>query len=69
MARAHTIWLVMRTGEIDPIGCFTVKHECVTWVQKQEHWEHELDIYKAPDGGGEAVLHMSAALFVSSQKI
>lgn len=63
MARSHTIWLVFRRGHPDPIGCFTVKHECATWMVKQDWWEEELDIYKAPDGGGKAVLYMSSTDF------
>ena len=38
MARSHAIWLVMQvwhTKPREPLAAFTVKHECVTWLDKR----------------------------------
>lgn len=38
MARAHTIWVVrdFRTShDGPPEAVFTVKHECITWLERQ----------------------------------
>jgi hypothetical protein len=49
MARARSIWLVRsKTGQ-NIEAAFTVKHECVGWLQRSGV-EHLLDVTKIKDG-------------------
>lgn len=59
MARAHSIWIVRDIEDgyrRDPIGAFTVKHELVTWLEREDTDPYGLTITVVRDGN----LHYSA---------
>jgi hypothetical protein len=50
MARAHAVWVVMDKDKF-PIAAFTVKHELVTWIERQFMGAlAHCVIWKLPDG-------------------
>lgn len=49
MARAHTVWLVTHRILKDPVGAFTVKHELVSYLQRQGAVA-DYEIWALPDG-------------------
>lgn len=53
MARAHSIWIVRDIADgfkRDPIGAFTVKHELVTWLKRDDVDPYGLTITVVRDG-------------------
>lgn len=53
MARAHSIWIVRNIEDgyrRDPIGAFTVKHELVTWLEREDTDPYGLTITVVRDG-------------------
>ena len=53
MARAHSIWIVRDINDgyqRDPIGAFTVKHELVTWLEREDTDPYGLTITVVRDG-------------------
>lgn len=53
MARAHSIWIVRNIEDgyrRDPIGAFTVKHELVTWLERDDTDTYGLTITIVRDG-------------------
>ena len=53
MARAHSIWIVRDIEDgfkRDPIGAFTVKHELVTWLERDDVDPYGLTITVVRDG-------------------
>ena len=49
MARSHAIWVVMQTWHTkppEPLAAFTVKHECVSWLDRRsEAARRDLKLY------------------------
>lgn len=53
MARAHSVWIVrdIEDGyQRDPIGAFTVKHELVSWLKREDVDPYGLTITVVRDG-------------------
>lgn len=53
MARAHSIWIVRDIADgfkRAPIGAFTVKHELITWLKREDVEPYELTITVVRDG-------------------
>jgi hypothetical protein len=53
VARAHSIWIVRDIADgykRDPIGAFTVKHELVSWLERDEVDPYGLTITVVRDG-------------------
>jgi hypothetical protein len=53
MARAHSIWIVRDIADgfkRDPIGAFTVKHELITWLERDDTDPYGLTITIVRDG-------------------
>jgi hypothetical protein len=53
MARAHSIWIVRDIADgfkRDPIGAFTVKHELITWLERDDTDPYGLTITVVRDG-------------------
>lgn len=53
MARAHSVWVLMKkSGE--PSHGFTVKHELVSHMRRYPHAPETRTVFRLPDGGGPA---------------
>ena len=68
MARAHNIYIVTNASIDAMLAAFTVKHECVTWLQAQAREGYEIDawaVFYFPDGKEPQypVHHVNAASF------
>lgn len=53
MARAHSIWIVRDITDgyrRDPIGAFTVKHELISWLEREDTDPYGLTITVVRDG-------------------
>lgn len=59
MARSTYVYVVMTTADFpQPESAFTVKHELITWLRRQEYVTGQegldsLSVWRIPDGGGE----------------
>jgi len=50
MARSHAIWVVTnpaKVAQVGPLACFTVKHECVSWLDR--HYAAGLKLFYCAD--------------------
>ena len=50
MARSHAIWVVTNPAKVSavgPLACFTVKHECASWLDR--HFTPGLKLFRCDD--------------------
>jgi hypothetical protein len=50
VARSHAIWLLINPAKVattGPLAAFTVKHECVSWLDR--HYAAGLKLYRMDD--------------------
>ncbi len=50
MSRSSVIWVVMKPGRHLPRATFTVKHEMVTWMKRNEPDPSKVEVFKMGDG-------------------
>lgn len=50
MARSKYIYLIRGNRHKNLLGCFTVKHEAVTWVERKGWHTDDLELSRMKDG-------------------